>query len=336
MNVRGKEIRAKFLKYFEGVGHNILPSSSLAPRDPSVLLTLAGMLQFKPIFLGEEKPKHKRVTTCQKCMRMIDIENVGRTPRHHTFFEMLGNFSFGDYFKKEAIVFAWSFLTKELGLDASRLLAAVYEKDDEAFNIWKKEIGLKEERIFRLGEDNNFWSVGPTGPCGPCSEIYWDMGEKFGCGKPDCAPGCDCDRFLELWNLVFIQFNRDDKGKLKSLPSKNIDTGMGLERIASVLQGVSSNFETDLFVPIVSKVEKLIKFKSEKHQNPAQVIADHVRAITHLIADGVIPSNEGRGYVLRRLVRRAMMFGKMGQVLLYLKGHKGRGGQFYINVGCGP
>ena len=308
--MKGAEIREKFLKYFEDKGHKRLSSSSLIPADPSVLLTLAGMLQFKPIFLGEERPKYKRVTTCQKCMRMIDIDRVGRTLRHHTFFEMLGNFSFGDYFKKDAIFFAWEFLTKELGLDRSKLYIAVFERDDEAYNIWVKDVGLTKDKLFRLNEDNNFWAAGDTGPCGPCSEIYWDTGEQNGCKKPDCAPGCDCDRFLELWNLVFIEFNRDKAGKLHKLPSKSIDTGMGLERIASVMQGVHSNFDTDLIKPVVDEVRKLMKSKPSGGPDPSQVIADHIRAITFLSADGVIASNEGRGYVLRRLIRRASRFGR--------------------------
>lgn len=308
--MKGEDIREKFLKYFEGQGHKRFASSSLVPSDPTVLLTLAGMLQFKPVFLGEEKLKYKKVATCQKCMRMNDVDKVGRTPRHHTFFEMLGNFSFGDYFKKEAIWWAWEFLVKVLMLDRSRLSIAIYEKDDEAFDIWNKTIGIPKEMIHRLGEDNNFWSAGLTGPCGPCSEIYWDMGEEFGCGRKDCAPGCDCDRYLELWNLVFIEFNRDASGKLLKLPSKNIDTGMGLERIASVLQGVHSNFDTDLIKPIVDRVMEISRDKTPGSVYPSRVIADHIRAITHLIADGVVASNEGRGYVLRRLIRRAVMMGR--------------------------
>jgi len=304
--MKGSEIRKKFLKFFEKSGHSVVHSSSLVPKDPTVLLTLAGMLQFKPVFLGEEKPSFSRATSAQKCMRMIDIENVGRTPRHHTFFEMLGNFSFGDYFKKDAISFAWAFLTEEMKLDKGRLSIAVFEKDDEAYDIWAKEIGLPEDRIFRLGEDNNFWSVGPTGPCGPCSEIYWDMGEKHGCGRPSCAPGCDCDRFLELWNLVFIEFNRDNSGKLLPLPSKGIDTGMGLERIASVLQNVDSNFKTDLFKPIIDGIRRISK---KDDAMALHVVADHIRAAAFLIGDGVLPGNEGRGYVLRRLIRRAVRFG---------------------------
>jgi alanyl-tRNA synthetase len=309
--MKSSEIRQKFLKFFESKGHKILPGSSLVPTDPTVLLTLAGMLQFKPIFLGYEKPKYKRATTVQKCIRMNDIENVGRTARHQTFFEMLGNFSFGDYFKREAISYAWEFLTKELGLPPEKLMIAVYEKDDEAFNIWSKEVGIPKERMFRLGEDNNFWAAGPTGPCGPCSEIYYDLGKSVGCGKPDCAPGCDCDRFLEIWNLVFIQYNRDDKGVLNDLPAKNIDTGMGLERIASILQAVPTNFGTDLFKPILEALIEYIKVNDEKLQDSKKIIADHIRAITHLMADNVTPSNDGRGYVLRRLIRRATRHGKL-------------------------
>ena len=210
--MKSSDIRNKFIRFFESKGHKALPGSSLVPKDPTVLLTLAGMLQFKPVFLGQEKPPYRRVTTIQKCIRMVDVERVGKTPRHHTFFEMLGNFSFGDYFKKEAIQFAWELLTREFKLPVTRLKIAVFEKDDEAFEIWRKDIGLPEGIIFRLGEDNNFWSAGPTGPCGPCSEIYYDLGQEFGCGKGDCSPGCDCDRFLEIWNLVFIQYNRDEKG----------------------------------------------------------------------------------------------------------------------------
>jgi len=306
--MKSSEIREKYLKFFEAKGHKVLPGSSLVPTDPTVLLTLAGMLQFKPVFLGQEKPSFRRVTTVQKCIRMIDVDNVGKTARHHTFFEMLGNFSFGDYFKKEAIQFAWELLIKEFKLPITKLKIAVYEKDDEAFKIWHENIGLPQEIIFRLGEDNNFWSVGPTGPCGPCSEIYYDLGPDYGCGKPDCKPGCDCDRFLEVWNLVFIQYNRDEKGELIPLKQKGIDTGMGLERIAAVLQGVDDNFKTDLFVPLVQKIESQVS--AEKLPASIKIIADHIRAMTHLIADGVFPSNEGRGYILRRLIRRAFVHGK--------------------------
>jgi alanyl-tRNA synthetase len=309
--MKSSEIRDKFLKYFEANGHKIMPSSSLVPADPTVLLTLAGMLQFKPIFLGVEKPKQKRVTTVQKCIRTNDIENVGRTARHHTFFEMLGNFSFGDYFKKEAIAFAWELLTIGFGLPAEKMMIAVYEKDDEAYNIWNKIMGIPTNRIFKLGDDNNFWAAGPTGPCGPCSEIYFDLGPARGCGKPDCGPGCDCDRFLEIWNLVFIQYNRVDSNTLVELPSKNIDTGMGLERITSILQGVTSNFGTDLFKPILDAIDDYIKVNSDKYLVSRRIIADHIRAITHLIADQVMPTNEGRGYILRRLIRRAIRHAKL-------------------------
>ena len=308
--MRSSEIRDTFLKYFEGRGHTVLPGSSLIPKDPTVLLTLAGMLQFKPIFLGLEKPKVSRAATVQKCIRTNDIENVGHTARHHTFFEMLGNFSFGDYFKDDAIVFAWELLTKELNLDKKKLWIAVYEKDDESLNIWENKIGAERSRIVKLGEDNNFWAAGPTGPCGPCSEIYYDLGEKYGCGSKGCAPGCDCDRFLEIWNLVFMEFNRDERGVLLPLPKKNIDTGMGLERITSVLQEVPSNFETDLFVPIINKVCAISGISEWKSNPSVKIIADHARAAAFLINDGLTPGNEGRHYVLRRIIRRAIMHGR--------------------------
>jgi len=307
--MKSSEIRSRYLKFFESKGHHVLPGSSLVPRDPTVLLTLAGMLQFKPVFLGQEKPPFRRVTTVQKCMRMIDVERVGRTTRHHTFFEMLGNFSFGDYFKKEAIQFAWELLTKEFKLPITKLKIAVYEKDDEAWSIWRDSIGLPKEIIYRLDEENNFWSVGPTGPCGPCSEIYYDLGEENGCGKEACQPGCDCDRFLELWNLVFIQYNRDEKGTLIPLKQKGIDTGMGLERIASVLQQVKDNFETDLFVPLIKKIRQMAT--ASERTISVKIIADHIRAAANLVADGVFPENIGRGYVLRRLIRRSVRHGKL-------------------------
>lgn len=255
------------------------------------------MLPFKPYFLGQEESPFKRVTTCQRCVRVNDLEQVGKTSRHHTFFEMLGNFSFGDYFKEEAIAMAWELLTEKFKLQKEKLWIAVFREDDEAEKIWRKY----HQKIVRLDEDNNFWSAGPTGPCGPCSEIYYDFGEELACG-PTCKPGCDCERFLEIWNLVFIQYNRDEAGNLNPLPKKNIDTGMGLERIARVLQGVKSNFETDLFKPLISRIESGDK----------NIIADHVRAMTYLIADGVTPSNEGRGYVLRRIIRRAIVHGGKG------------------------
>lgn len=305
--MQSSEIRAKFLKFFEGKGHKVLPGASLVPADPTVLLTLAGMLQFKPIFLGQERPQFKRAATVQKCVRTNDIDQVGLTPRHHTFFEMLGNFSFGDYFKPEAIQFAWELLTKEFAIPVTKLKIAVYEKDDEAYDIWQKQIGLPKEIIFRLGEDNNFWAVGPTGPCGPCSEIYYDLGEGHGCGKADCAPGCDCERFLEIWNLVFIQYNRNEQGELVPLQQKGIDTGLGLERITAVLQGVGDNFETDLFTPLLKKLEAYAK-----NNDPVarKIVVDHARAVTNLIADGVLPGNTGRGYILRRLIRRAVRYGR--------------------------
>jgi len=301
------EIRLKFLKYFESRGHAVLPGSSLIPKDPTVLLTLAGMLQFKPVFMGLEKPLHSRAATVQKCVRTNDIENVGHTARHHTFFEMLGNFSFGDYFKKEAIAFAWELITKDFNIDHKRLHIAVFEDDEESVKLWEAIAGEAGRRVVKLGEDNNFWAAGPTGPCGPCSEIYYDLGEKFGCGQTSCAPGCECDRFLEIWNLVFMEFNRDEAGKLTPLPKKNIDTGMGLERIASVLQGVDSNFETDLFIPIIDAIKK---YGVDPGQVSLRIISDHIRAAAHLIADGLVPGNEGRNYVLRRIIRRAVMHGR--------------------------
>ncbi|MFH1826305.1 MAG: alanine--tRNA ligase [bacterium] len=306
--MKSSEIRKKFLKYFESKGHKVLPGSSLVPADPTVLLTLAGMLQFKPIFLGQEKPMHNKATTVQKCIRTNDIERVGHTLRHQTFFEMLGNFSFGAYFKEDAIKYAWEFLTEVCKLPKDRLSAAVFEKDDEAVGIWEQQIKLPKEKIFRLDEENNFWAVGPTGPCGPCSEIYYDLGVDKGCGQPNCQPGCDCDRFLEVWNLVFIQYNRDSSGKLIPLQTKGIDTGMGLERLSAVLQGVDSNFETDLFTPLIEKVKKLAK---QPNQASLWIVADHVRAVTNLISDGVMPGNAGREYVLRRLIRRAVRHGRL-------------------------
>ncbi|KAF0135298.1 MAG: alanyl-tRNA synthetase [Candidatus Saganbacteria bacterium] len=301
--MKSGQIRKTFLDYFEKQNHKILPSASLVPEDPTVLLTLAGMLPFKPIFLGDVKPKYKRAATIQKCIRMNDIENVGQTSRHHTFFEMLGNFSFGDYFKKEAIDFAWKLLTKVFDIPQDKLKIAVYEKDDEAFNIWNQSFNVGKENIFRLDEENNFWAAGPVGPCGPCSEIYYDFGREKGCGRPNCSPGCECERFLEIWNLVFIEFNRDANGKLNTLPAKNIDTGMGLERIARVLQNADSNFGTDLFMPILGMMP-------EGNEISRRIIADHIRAAVYLIADGVIPGNEGRGYVLKRIIRRMVLHGQ--------------------------
>ncbi len=312
--MQGKEIREKFLKFFEQRGHKILPSSSLIPHnDPSILWTAAGMVPFKPYFTGAARPDVLRVTTCQKCLRTPDIDSVGRTARHHTFFEMLGNFSFGDYFKKEAIPWAWEFVTRELGLEPGKLWISIYHDDDEAFDIWHKDVGIPKERIVRMGKDTNFWEIG-VGPCGPCSEIYYDLGEERGCGTPECAVGCDCDRYLEIWNLVFIQFFRDEEGNYTPLKSKGIDTGMGLERVASVLQNVKTNFDTDLLKDIMDYTGKLtgkLYGTSEDADLALKVIADHVRALSFAIADGALPSNEGRGYVLRRLLRRAVRFGRV-------------------------
>jgi len=317
--ISGKDIREKFLKYFEKHGHKIVDSSSLVPQnDPTLLFTNAGMNQFKDLFLGLEKREYTRATTCQKVVRAggkhNDLENVGRTARHHTFFEMLGNFSFGDYFKKEAIEYAWEFLTKELGLPEEKLFVSIYFDDEEAFEIWNKVIGIPAEKILRRGEKDNFWSMGDTGPCGPCSEIHIDQGPEAGCRKPDCNPDCDCDRHLELWNLVFMQYDRSADGKLTPLPKPSIDTGMGLERITAVCQGKLSNYDTDLIKPIIEFTAKLAGKNygnNEKDDVSLRVIADHSRSTTFLIADGVIPSNEGRGYVLRRIMRRAMRHGKM-------------------------
>lgn len=310
----GNKVRQQFLDYFEKQKHKILPSSSLVPDDPSLLLATAGMVQFKPIFLGEEKSDYTRVSTCQKCVRTTDIDEVGRTSRHLTFFEMLGNFSFGDYYKKEAIAWAWEFLTKDLGINSEKLWITIFKDDKEAFDIWQKDVGIKNDRIVKMREDDNFWSMGPVGPCGPCSEIIYDLGEEHGCGETDCSVGCDCDRYLEVWNLVFMQYNRDEEGKLHPLGKKGIDTGMGLERVVSILQGVTNNYETDLIKPLIDKICELAKIKypkDERKDTSVKIIADHTRAVTFLIADGVLPSNEGKGYVLRRLLRRAVRHGRL-------------------------
>jgi alanyl-tRNA synthetase len=310
-----KEIRDAFIAFFEQKAHCHLPSSSLVPRkDPTVLLTTAGMLQFKPIFMGAEKPEHSRVVTVQKCFRTTDLDNVGRTARHHTFFQMLGNFSFGDYFKSEVIPWAWEFLTVNLEIPRERLWISVFETDDEAYRIWHEVVGVAAERIVRMGAEDNFWAAGPTGPCGPCSEIYVDLGVEAGNGNPDARLGEDDARFLEVWNLVFMEFNRDEAGQLTPLPAKNIDTGMGLERIASVLQGVRSNYDTDMIQPILQAVAKVAGRTygdDAKTDVSLKLIADHLRASVFLIADGVVPSNEGRGYVLRRIIRRAFRHGRL-------------------------
>jgi alanyl-tRNA synthetase len=308
----GNELRKKFLEFFKSKDHLVLPSYPLIPEnDPTLLLVGAGMAPFKPFFTGKMNPPHPRISTSQKCVRTGDIENVGRTARHHTFFEMLGNFSFGDYFKKEAITWAWEFITEHLQMPKDRLWITIHTEDDEAFAIWHNEIHIPAERIIRM--EDNFWEIGP-GPCGPCSELYFDLGEERGCGKADCAVGCDCDRFLEIWNLVFTQYDRDEAGNYTPLAKKNIDTGAGLERIASVLQNKKSNFETDLLFPLIEHAAKIAKVKyghNNKTDISLKVIADHIRSMTVMIGDGILPSNEGRGYVLRRILRRAVRHARL-------------------------
>ena len=308
------ELRKMYLEFFESKGHLALKSFSLVPKnDNSLLLINAGMAPLKPYFTGQEVPPRTRVTTCQKCIRTGDIENVGKTARHGTFFEMLGNFSFGDYFKHEAIAWSWEFLTEVIGLDPDRLYPSVYEDDDEAFEIWEKEIGIAPERIFRFGKEDNFWEHG-AGPCGPCSEIYYDRGEKYGCGSPDCTVGCDCDRYMEVWNNVFTQFENDGEGHYETLKQKNIDTGMGLERLAVVVQDVDSIFDVDTLCALRNKVcEVAGKTYGVNHEDDVSIrlITDHMRSATFLISDGVMPTNEGRGYVLRRLIRRAARHGRL-------------------------
>jgi len=323
----GNEIRSQFLNFFKQNGHTTIESSSLIPQDdPTLLFTNSGMVQFKRVFMGEEKRDYTRASTCQRCVRAggkhNDLENVGHTARHHTFFEMLGNFSFGDYFKAEAIQFAWEFLTINLGLDKEKLWISVFEDDDEAFALWEKIDDLPKGRIVRMGEKDNFWAMGDTGPCGPCSEIHIDQGPEVGCGSPECDLSCDCDRFLELWNLVFMQFYRDESGKMTPLPKPSIDTGMGLERVAAVMQGKHNNFDSDLFSGIINKIEALSDKnygQEERFDIAMRVIADHSRATAFLVSDGMLPSNEGRGYVLRRIMRRAVRFGRsLGLERLFL------------------
>jgi alanyl-tRNA synthetase len=319
-----KGIREKFLQYFRDHGHEVLKSASLVPKDdPTLLFTNAGMVPFKNLFLGLENRGYTRAASSQKCVRAggkhNDLDEVGYTKRHHTFFEMLGNFSFGDYFKEGAIEMAWELLTVGYGLPEDKLWVSIYTDDDEAFKIWNEHIGVSHERISKFGEEDNFWSMGDTGPCGPCSEVYIDQGPEVGCGKSTCKVGCDCDRYLELWNLVFTQFNREPDGTLIPLPKPNIDTGMGLERLAAVLQGVYSNYNTDLFSDIIKLIEELTGFRygqDAKCDISFRVLADHCRAAAFLIADGIMPSNEGRGYVLRRVIRRALRYGQ----ILGLKG----------------
>ncbi|MBP8745300.1 MAG: alanine--tRNA ligase [Syntrophorhabdus sp.] len=315
--MKSNEIRKKFLEFFNENGHTIVSSSSLIPdKDPSLLFVNAGMVQFKNLFLGIEKREYVRATTCQKCVRAggkhNDLENVGKTLRHHTFFEMLGNFSFGDYFKEDAIAYAWKLLGDIYQLDKKKMWITVYKDDDEAAKIWKS-IGIREDRIVRLGEKDNFWSMGEEGPCGPCSEILYDLGEHVGCKRPSCAVGCDCDRFLEIWNLVFMEFDRSGDGEMTKLPRPSIDTGMGLERIASIMQGKLGNYETDLFRPIITRLEDVshnVYGENEKTDIAMRVISDHIRGATFVINDGVLPSKDGRGYVLRRILRRALRYGK--------------------------
>lgn len=317
--MKSSEIRSSFLEFFKAKEHEVVKSLSLIPRhDPTLLFTNAGMVQFKSVFLGEEKRPYARAVSCQKCIRAggkhSDLENVGHTARHHTFFEMLGNFSFGDYFKKDAILFAWELLTQWYKLPKERLWASVYEDDDEAMNLWKELTDIPANRIVKLGAKDNFWQMGDTGPCGPCSEIIFDQGEAVGCGRPDCRIGCDCDRYLELWNLVFMQFNRDESGNLMPLPKPSIDTGMGLERLTAVLQGKNNNFNSDLFAPIISAIAAMSNVscgRSTETDVSIRVIADHLRAIVFLLSEGLMPSNEGRGYVLRRIIRRASRHAKL-------------------------
>ena len=308
------ELREKYLHYFETKGHLRLGSFPLVPKDdPSLLLINSGMAPMKKWFLGQEEPPRHRVTTCQKCIRTPDIERVGITARHGCFFEMLGNFSFQDYFKKEVIPWAWEFLTKELEIPADRLYISVYQEDDEAYDIWTKEVGIPEDHMVRLGKEDNFWEHG-SGPCGPCSEIYYDRGLKYGCGKPTCGVGCDCDRFMEIWNLVFSQYDADGKGNYELLAKPNIDTGMGLERLAVVMQDVNNLFEVDTVAAVLHHVERISGKKygeNEKDDISIRVITDHIRATVFMASDGILPSNEGRGYVMRRLLRRAARHGRM-------------------------
>ena len=311
--MKSEEIRSSYLKFFEDRGHKIVPSSSLIPYgDPTLLLTSAGMVQFKPYFTQKAVPPAPRLASCQKCFRTTDMDSVGDAT-HCTFFEMLGNFSFGDYFKKEVIPWAWEYVTQYLKIPPSRLWVTVFRDDDEAFEIWR-QTGIPENRIVRLGESDNFWGpAGNSGPCGPCTEIHYDLGEKYGCGKPDCKPGCDCKRYTEIWNLVFTQFNQDENGKRTNLPKPNIDTGMGLERVATIMQGKTSMYETDVFTTLLQKVTDLSGTKYGANaisDNAMRIVAEHARAITFLLADGVMPGKEGRGYVLRRLLRRAEYFGE--------------------------
>jgi alanyl-tRNA synthetase len=317
----GKEIRELFIDFWKEKGSHHYPSFSLIPDDPSLLFTIAGMVPFKAYYLGLRAPEYPHAVTCQKCVRTNDIENVGRTARHHTFFEMLGNFAWGAYFKKEAVSWAWEFLTERIGLDPEKMYATVYEDDEEAHGAWRS-VGLPEERIRRFGQDENYWFMGEQGPCGPCSEIYYDRGEKYGCGSPSCGVGCDCDRYMEIWNLVFTQYDRQKDGSLVPLPRSNIDTGMGLERLTSIVQGVDTDYETDLFMPLIEHTCKRAGIRygegaagAEKsggrNDMAVRVIVDHVRSVALMLGDGVLPANDGPGYVLRRLLRRAVRYGRL-------------------------
>lgn len=316
----GNELRKSFIDFFKSKEHRHFESASLIPDDKSLLLTVAGMVPFKPFFLGEKEAPFKRITTYQKCIRTNDLENVGRTPRHHTFFEMLGNFSFGDYFKREAIEWSWEYITKVLKLEEEKLWVSVFETDDEAYRIWNEEVGIPKERLVRLGEADNWWAAGPVGSCGPCSEIYYDTGNM---GKNNeeinCKPGDEGDRFLEIWNLVFTEWNRLEDGSLVPLPEKNIDTGAGIERIASVVQNKRTNFDTDLFMPIIKGIEKVLNIKKENFDETVKIIADHIRASVFLVGDGVLPSNEGRGYILRKIIRRAFGAGSAAKGKVFEK-----------------
>ena len=316
MQMHSSDIRATFLDFFTGKGHLVMPSYSLVPHDdPTLLLVGAGMAPLKPFFTGERKPPHTRVATCQKCVRANDIEQVGKTGRHATFFEMLGNFSFGDYFKEEAIAWSWELVRNVFEMPAEKLWISIYEEDDESFQIWNDQIGIPAGRIVRLGKEDNFWEIG-TGPCGPCSEIYYDLGPELGCKDERCLPGCDCDRYLEIWNLVFTQFNREPDGGLTTLKQKNIDTGAGLERLATALQGVATFYDTDLFRPLCEHFAALAAPSGDgaADRAPLRIVAEHARGVAFLAADGVMPSNEGRGYILRRLIRRAVRYGRLAGI----------------------
>ncbi|MFH0930522.1 MAG: alanine--tRNA ligase, partial [Candidatus Zixiibacteriota bacterium] len=316
--MKSTEIREEFLKYFEEREHKIVPSSSLIPEDdPTLLFANAGMNQFKKLILGLEKKDYNKAASSQKCIRVSgkhnDLEEVGKDTFHHTFFEMLGNWSFGDYFKKEAIIYAWELLTGVYRLQKDRLWATVFREDDEAERLWYENTDIKKGRVLKFDEKENFWEMAEVGPCGPCSEIHYDRGEEYSCSKPDCGVNCGCGRVIEIWNLVFMQYFRDENGKLTDLPSKTVDTGMGFERLTAILQNVDSNYDTDLFLPIIKKTEEISrkKYRDAHHSESFRVIADHIRALSFAIADGTIPSNEGRGYVIRRILRRASRHGRL-------------------------